>query len=187
MRARILGILTFVLSSGVCEAADLAGPAAVDWSAPYIGISAGYGWLRDIDRSFAPPLRSSGNGVVFGGHAGYLHQFGAFVLGGEAEYMRLDINFEGFPIDVEHAFSAKARAGIAFDRFLFTGHGGAAYVTTNIGLDDWGWVAGAGADYLLADNFVAGVNWDHMQLNRFDETLIDGQLDLVKARVSFRF
>ncbi|MBS3651568.1 outer membrane beta-barrel protein [Pseudaminobacter sp. 19-2017] len=186
MSARFLGIFICLLSSSASEAAD-AGRAAVDWSAPYFGISGGYGWLRDVDRSFTPALRSSGDDVVFGAHAGYLHQFGAFVLGGEAEYTRLDINFEGFPIDVENAFSAKARAGFAFDRLLLTGHAGATYITTNIGLEDWGWVAGAGADYLLSDNLVAGVSWDHMQFDRFDGTLIDGQLDLVKARVSFRF
>lgn len=187
MRAQIFGIFTLMLSANAGEAADFAGQPAVDWSAPYVGISAGYGWLRDIDRSFAPPLRSSGDDVVFGAHAGYLHQFGAFVLGGEAEYTRLDINFEGFPIDVEDAISAKARAGFAFDRLLLTGHAGATYLTTNIGLEDWGWVAGMGADYLLSDSLVAGVNWDHMEFDQVDGTLIDGQLDLVKARVSFRF
>lgn len=187
MSARILGIFIFVLSSGAGEAADLAGRAEVNWSAPYIGISGGYGWLRDVDRSFAPALRSSGDDVVVGAHAGYLHQFGAFVVGAEAEYMRLGINFEGFPIDVDDAVSAKARAGFAFDRLLLTGHAGASYITTNIGLKDWGWVAGAGADYLLSENVAAGVSWDHMQFNRFDGTLIDGQIDLVKARVDFRF
>ncbi|PSJ56086.1 outer membrane protein [Pseudaminobacter soli (ex Li et al. 2025)] len=187
MSARILGIFIFLLSSSASQAADLAMRAAVDWSAPYFGISGGYGWLGDVDRSFAPPLRSSGDDVVFGAHAGYLHQFDAFVLGGEVEYMRLGINFEGFPIDVENAASAKARVGFAFDRLLLTGHAGASHITTNIGLKDWGWVAGAGADYLLSENIGAGVSWDHMQFNRFGGTLIDGQINLVKARVDFRF
>ena len=187
MRAQIFGIFTLMLSANVGEATDLVGQPAVDWNGAYVGISAGYGWLRDVDRQFTPPLRSSGDGVVFGAQVGYLHQFGAFVLGGEAEYTRLDINFEGFPIDVEGAFATKARAGFAFDRLLLTGHAGATYITTNIGLEDWGWVAGLGADYLLSDNIVAGVSWDHMQFNRFDGTLIDGQLDLVKTRLSFKF
>lgn len=187
MRAQIFGIFSLMFSVNAGEAADLVGQTAVDWSAPYVGISAGYGWLRDVDRSFSPPLRSSGDDVVFGAYAGYLHQFGAFAVGGEAEYMRLDINFEGFPIDVEDATSVKARAGFAFDRLLLTGHAGATYITTNIGLQDWGWVAGMGADFLLSDHLAAGVSWDHMQFNRFDGTLIDGQLDLVKARVSYRF
>lgn len=187
MSARVLGIFIFLLSSSAGQAADLDGRAALDWSAPYFGISGGYGWLRDVDRSFAPPLRSSGDDIVFGAHAGYLHQFGAFVVGGEAEYMRLGINFEGFPIDVDDAVSAKARAGFAFDRLLLTGHAGATYISTNIGLKDWGRVAGAGADYLLSEHVAAGVSWDHMQFKRFDGTLIDGQIDLVKARLDFRF
>lgn len=187
MGARISAILILVLSSGAGQAADLGTRGEVDWSAPYVGISAGYGWLRDVDRSFTPQLRSSGEDVVFGVYAGYLHQFGSFVLGGEAEYTRLDINFEGFPIDVEDSYAAKVRLGYAFDRLLLSGHAGATYITTNIGLEDWGWVAGAGADYLLSDNLSAGVSWDHMQFDKFDGTLIDGQINLVKARVGYKF
>jgi outer membrane immunogenic protein len=186
------GILVTALSSGIAGAADLGGvpvqaPAIQDWTGAYIGASVGYGWLRDVDYFFTPPLRSKGDDVIFGGHFGYLHQMGSFVLGAEAEFMRLDINFEGFPIDAENSFALKARGGFAFDRLLLTGHAGAVYATTNIDLKDWGWVVGGGIDYLITDNFVAGISYDHFEFDRFDGTLIDAKLNLVKARLSYKF
>jgi outer membrane immunogenic protein len=190
MRIWIAGFCALALA-GSAEAADIELPEVTtvpgDWSGPYLGVSVGYGWLDDIDYSFAPPLRSSGEDVVFGAHAGYLHQFGPFVIGAEAEFSRLDINFEGFPIDAEESVAFKARGGFAIDRLLVTGHAGAAYATTNIGLEDWGWVVGAGVDYAITDNLVAGVSYDHMEFDEFDATLIDAELDVVKARISLKF
>jgi outer membrane immunogenic protein len=182
------------ITGGVANAADFldgdsfaATTVAPSWSGPYVGASLGYGWLRDIDRAFDPPIRASGEDVVFGGHFGYLHQFDRFVFGAEGDFTRLKINFEGFPIDAENSFAIKARGGFAFDRLLLTGHGGAVYATTNIGLKDWGWVVGAGADYLLTDNFVVGISYDHMWFSRFDGTLIDAKLDLLRLRVGVKF
>lgn len=193
MRIWITGVFTLALVSGTANAADTTNDptpvtsSAAPWSGPYIGAAIGYGWLSDIDYSFAPPLRSSGRDVVFGGHVGYLHQFDRFVIGAEADVTRLNINFEGFPIDAENSYAIKARAGLAFDRFLLTGHAGAAYATTNIGLKDWGWVAGVGLDYLVTDNLIGGMSFDHMRFDRFDGTLIDAKLNLVKMRLSVKF
>jgi outer membrane immunogenic protein len=194
MRNWIAGVFSLLLTSGAAEASDLQSrmygepdSASFDWSGPYAGGSIGYGWLRDIDYAFTPPLRSSGEDVIFGIHFGYLHQFGAFVFGAEGELTKLNINFEGFPIDAEDSAAAKVRGGFAIDRFLFTGHGGAVHAGTNIGLADWGLLVGAGIDYAIADNIVAGVSYDHMWFEGFDGTLIDAQLDLLKARVSVKF
>lgn len=178
---------------GVAGAADLepqavpVEPTVFNWSGPYLGISGGYGWLEDADYAFSPPLRSSGEDWVLGLHAGYMHQFGSLVAGVEGDIARLDINFEGFPIDAESSYAVKARAGYAIGRTLLSGHAGAVYATTNIGLEDWGWIAGAGIDYAVTDNFVAGVSYDHMGFERFDGTAIDASLDLLRMRLSFKF
>lgn len=190
MRIWTAGIFSLVVAGSIAEAADFESrisPTPLDWGGLYMGISLGHGWLRDIDYSFTPPLRSSGEDVIFGFHFGYLRQFGAFVVGAEGEFIRLDINFEGYPIDAEESFSAKARGGFAFHRFMATGHAGAVHAKTNIGLEDWGWVVGAGMDYAITDNVIAGVNYDHMWFDRFDGTLIDARLDLLKARVTLKF
>ena len=64
---------------------------------------------------------------------------------------------------------------------------GAIYGTTNIGLDDWGVIAGATVEYALTDVFTAGINYSHQFYRNFDGTLIDADLDTVTLRVGARF
>lgn len=163
-------------------------PARFGWSGGYVGLSAGYAWLRDVDRQFAPPLYDRGDDWIFGAHLGYLHGFGNFVAGAEVEATRLDINYELFNfIKVTDAVAVKARAGAAWNRFLFTGHLGAAHVNTNVGLEDWGWVYGAGIDYALTDQFTLGAQYSRFSFKEFDNTRIDAEVDLLTARVGVKF
>jgi outer membrane immunogenic protein len=167
----------------------LSGTSATDWTGFYIGASGGYGWLRDIDRSFTPPLPDSGQDWIFGAHAGYLHQFGNFVVGGELEYQRLDITYQLFNfITVDHAYSAKARVGYAIDQFLISGSIGGAYVTTNfMGLKDLGLSFGGGIDYALTDTISIGAHYQRFSYTNFSGTMIDATLDQVAVRASLRF
>lgn len=202
MRIWIAGIFTLALA-GFAHAADPerfspVSPAQFDWSGFYVGASAGYGWLEDVDYAPPPPIPApfydEGDDGIFGAHIGYLHQFGSFVAGLEAEATRLDIRYENFDfVTVDNAYAFKARAGAAFDRILLTGHVGAVYVTTNFeppaftDLEDWGKVAGVGVDFAITDHLVAGVSYDHMWFEEFDGTRIDAELDLLRARLSFKF
>jgi outer membrane immunogenic protein len=167
----------------------LSGTSVADWTGFYIGASGGYGWLRDIDRSFTPPMPDQGEDWILGVHAGYLHQFGDFVVGGEVEYQRLDITYQTFNfITVDHAYTAKARVGYAFDQFLISGSIGGAYVTTNfMGLRDLGLAIGGGIDYALTDNISVGAHYQRFSYTNFSGTMIDATLDQVALRASVRF
>lgn len=167
----------------------LSGTSASDWTGLYIGVSGGYGWLRDIDRSFTPPMPDSGQDWIFGAHAGYLHQIGDLVVGGEVEFRRLDITYQTFNfITVENAYVAKARVGYAIDQFLISGSIGGAYVTTNfMGLQDLGLALGAGIDYQLTDMVTIGVHYDRYSYTNFSGTMIDATLDQVSVRASVGF
>jgi outer membrane immunogenic protein len=192
MRSAILSVLAGLIFAGAASAADAdyganIAPERFGWSSFYVGGSVGYGLLSDVDYSFAPPLVSEGKDWLFGVHAGYLHQFGNFVVGLEGEYQRLDIQFEGLPVFAEDAWTIKARAGLAFDRWLITGHGGGSYVTTNIGLEDWAWVAGVGVDYAVTDHIVLGASYSHMRSDSYDDTLIYARIDQFTARLGFKF
>ena len=62
--------------------------------------------------------------------------------------------------------SLRARAGIALDRFLVYGTGGAALTDLELSgggvCDDqtlWGWTAGAGVESMLTDNITARVEY----------------------------
>lgn len=129
--------------------------------------------------TFAPPFAgvsgvlggggAGGNddGFVGGAQIGYNYQIGSFVVGVEADIQWADFNVEnnvfvvpaGFPPsfipaalsddDMEWFGTARARAGVAFDRFLIYATGGFAYSDNNTG-----WTAGGGIEWALPSNFL---------------------------------
>lgn len=197
MRKSIACLTILLLSCGNVLAADPAVIPSPDvnparffsWQGAYVGVAGGYGWLKDVDNSFTPPLHDQGKDWTFGGYGGYLAQFGDFVAGAEFEANRLDITYENFDfITIDNSYVVKARLGYAVDRFLLTGHAGGVYATTNfMGLKDWGWEAGVGVDYAVTDNVIVGAQYAHYGFNNFDGTQIDAKIDLVSARVGYKF
>lgn len=199
MRTPVLLFLSLFVGCSGALAADAVSPAPdIDpvrfgWTGFYVGASAGYAWLEDVDYAppagFPNPLYDQGDDWVFGGYAGYMYQWGDFVVGAEAEFMRLDITYEGFDfITIDNATSLKGRLGYAMDRTLFTGHLGGVYATTNyLDLKDWGWTAGIGVDYAITDNITVGGQYSHYGFTKFDGTMIDADIDLVTARVGVKF
>lgn len=194
---RLLTILfsaSLLGSAGLATAADAIEAPEIDqarfgWDGAYVGGSLGYGWLKDVDGQFTPPLHDKGEDYTFGAHAGYLFGMGNFVAGAEVEATKLGITYEGFNfITVENAYTVRARAGYAIDRFLVSADIGAAYLTTNfMDLKDWGWTAGAGIDYALTNNFTVGTHYSRYEFNEFDGTQIDGSVDQLTARVGYKF
>jgi outer membrane immunogenic protein len=101
-----------------------------------------------------------------GGQIGYNYQIGSFVIGAEADIQWIDTNnnnnavfipgpgFVGTFVPGEFEDSSdwfgtvRARAGVAFDRFLIYATGGLAYTD-----NDTGWTAGGGVEWALP------VNW----------------------------
>ena len=85
--------------------------------------------------------------------------------------------FEEFGFGVNFLASARGRIGLAFDRFLIYGTGGAAFAGVDLeGFDDdntdfFGWVAGGGIEYAFTDNVTFGVEFLHYEFG--DEPIGD--------------
>jgi outer membrane immunogenic protein len=113
---------------------------------------------------------SNRDGFVGGGQIGYNYQFGSFVVGVEADIQWADFNVDqnlffvpaGFPPsfvpailnnndDMEWFGTVRARAGVAFDRFLIYATGGFAYSDNNNG-----WTAGGGIEWALPSDLFGG-------------------------------
>lgn len=201
MRTVLTGIAALLLAS-TAQAADLGGAdlQVIDapnvdvrrfsqWEGAYAGVSAGYGWLRDVAKATTPFVYDQGDDWVIGAHAGYLLQFGNVVVGAEVEATRLDIDYDlASFITVENAYAAKLRAGYAVDRVLLSAHAGGVYSTTNfMGLKDWGWTAGFGADYALTEKVTIGAQYSHYRFEDFDGSLIDADINLVTGRIGVKF
>ena len=135
-------------------------PIAYNWSGFYIGAHGGWGFNDGaID-----------DGFVVGGQLGVNWQFNNFVLGVEGDGSFVDW---GATDSVE---TIRGRAGLALDRFLVYGTGGAAFQD----FDDFGWVAGGGVEYAFTDFVSAGVEYLHYE---FD----NDSSDVIRGRVNARF
>jgi outer membrane immunogenic protein len=135
-------------------------PIAYNWSGFYIGAHGGWGFG---DGAFD-------DGFVVGGQIGINWQWNNFVLGVEGDGSFVDFG------SVDSVESIRGRAGIAFDRFLAYGTGGAAFAD----FDDFGWVAGGGVEYALTDFVSVGVEYLHYE---FD----DDSSEVIRGRVNARF
>lgn len=178
MRSAILLAAAGGLVAGPALAADLGTPEplptppamteaapANNWTGFYLGVLGGYGWgtadtnaVGDIDT----------DGFDFGGYAGANWQWGNFVIGGEGDILGTGRDGSSGGIKAEQGLngSLRARAGIALDRFLLYGTGGAAVTDLEMkggGASDdatlWGWTAGAGVEGMLTNNITARVEY----------------------------
>lgn len=176
-------------------------PERFGWTGVYLGASVGHAWMKDVDQAppggLPAPFHDKGNDWNYGGHVGFLYQFdNNLVLGAELEHLQLGVKFENlakYGVDIETTSSTtpSVRLGYGYDRFLVSGHVGASYVRTEaFGKDylkDWGWAAGAGLDYAFTDNLTAGVHYTHSQFDKFDGSQIDAKLDVLTARMGYKF
>jgi outer membrane immunogenic protein len=167
MLSRLSLALTLGLLGGVSHAADLPSRAGAApfmaatpvflWTGFYAGVNAGYGWGKFDERDssittdgtfpglppapatyYGAPRTVKADGFVGGVQAGYNAQFGALVLGVEADYQFADLdrttNYLGSVAGPYYLTNAKlnqfgtvrGRVGYAFDRFMVYGTGGLA-------------------------------------------------------------
>lgn len=149
-----------------------------DWTGFYAGLQYGQG---DADADGAA-IATSGDLDAYGLHAGYLHDFGKFILGGEFSYDKVD--FDDFDSDGD-LWRLRARAGYDLGRFQPYATLGAARFSGD--LSDTGVTYGIGAEYLVTDRFSVGLEYSRIDFSDFDDTDVDVDTDLVQIRASYRF
>lgn len=176
-------------------------PLRYNWTGAYAGIHAGGAFDR-----FTGVTKKSRNEALLGGQVGYNVQAGSMVYGLEG-----DVSMNGFgngssrgaagtSADTRYLGTAKARAGVAFDRVLVYATGGVAYgniKATNGGLSRTkgkvGYVAGAGVEYGITDNLSAKLEYNYVSLGKQDfqfgstRTKVGVNEHLVKAGLNYRF
>lgn len=135
-----------------------------DWSGFYVGLRAG---MADFETE-VPTTMIPTDGNFYGGFAGYRHDFGRVVVGGELRYsLTSDVDNPQFPlIENDSMTTAMLQVGYDLGRALpFVGVGAARLASTVSGtsVNDNGIVYGIGLDYRVSDRFTLGVD-----ANRFD-------------------
>lgn len=195
MKRMVIASAALMLSAGtvfaggytptVTEAAPVA-PAPVmtqnaDWTGGYVGAQIGYGKVnKDLDA----------NGAVGGLHAGYLKDFGKYVLGGELAYSGADLKDKAADAKVKNFTDLKLIGGVPNGKWLYYGALGASYVDAKAAgssYSDTVPMLGAGVKYQLTDQWALGGEVDYRDGHDFDGTGNNVNLTTVALTASFRF
>jgi outer membrane immunogenic protein len=154
---------------------------SADWTGAYVGAQLGYG---DGDVGGV-----SGNGALYGVHAGYRYDFGQFVTGVELDYD--STNLDASPGNsIDSLTRLKFSAGADVGKALLYVTAGPAYGTATIGgtsRTDNGYFLGLGAAYAVSDQMTVGAEILGNRFDDFDGTLVDVKATTVTARISYRF
>jgi outer membrane immunogenic protein len=201
LRASAIAVVVLIGATGAANADGPAGRdyapalARINWSGVYVGASVGGSW-SDTDLTWQIPTLSetrfpsqSASGIALGTHLGAQHQFGRVVAGVEVSFSKLDLDssetiFQGglnrlFTMKVDELFTATAKLGYAFDRWLVYAKGGYASAALDLNMfrsSDLerqassshradGWTAGGGLDYMLAKGLSVGVEYTYVKLD----------------------
>lgn len=178
----VLQRFIIAIAASTCVAAP-AIAQDVDWSGPYAGFEFGQS-IADMGKG------DDGNGTAFGLQAGYRRDFGGFILGGEAQYDWTDLELGDGAGSVDSLAQLKVDAGYDVGPWMFYGTLGASYARAELDGDDydeWGWLGGVGADYLVTDRVTIGAEVLHHGFGELGDTGRDFDATTVEAGVTFRF
>ncbi len=167
---------------------------AYSWAGPYLGGNLGYSW-GSVDNNPTNP-----SGFVFGAQAGYNWQTGPWVFGveGDLQVTGADDTFAPWKFSNPGFGTVRGRGGYAFNNILFYGTAGLAFGELKgqtFGLSeshtDAGWTAGLGAEFGVAPNWSAKIEYLYVDLadSHFAITGVSNgyRFGVVRAGVNYHF
>lgn len=166
-----------------------------DWEGGYVGGQLGYGF-GEFDLDLGAVDEFDTDGIVGGFHAGYLWDFGTFVVGPELQYDFSDLSIDDGTNSGSFDGIARLKARFGYDMGpgLLYGSAGVAYTNfdgisgvNDIDYDDPGYVVGFGYDYQLNDRWIVGGEYQYHRFNDFGADGNDVTFGTVHLRASYRF
>ncbi|KIN71711.1 outer membrane protein [Sulfitobacter guttiformis] len=152
----------------------------LSWTGGYAGLQ-----YNDGDFELSDGVDSASVDVDgFGIHGGYLYDLGQYVVGGELSYDRLSADGSDEDVDLTRL---RGRVGYDFGKFMPYATLGIANISAD-DLSETGLTFGIGAEMLVTEKFSVGLEYSRSQFNDIDDVDgLDGDLDLIQLRGSFRF
>ena len=167
---------------------------AYSWAGPYLGGNIGWAW-GSVDNNLTKP-----SGFVGGAQAGYNWQTGPWVFGieGDLQVTGASDTFAPWKFSNPWFGTVRGRAGYALSNILFYGTAGLAFGELKgetFGLTEThtnaGWTVGVGAEFGLAQNWSAKLEYLYVDLNDSNFTITGAQngyrFGLVRAGVNYHF
>lgn len=234
MKTSVFAGISFgaVALAGGAHAADLAykapvaAPVPFSWTGFYVGANiggaSGQSTVSDTNGStwIGPqPVNANKTGVIGGLQAGFNWQINSLLLGVEGDISfasassTVDFitlaNTQGvYSSDLKNFGTVRGRIGLAFDRLLVYGTGGAAFANINNAYRDidvdfgagssssvTGWVAGGGVEYAISDHWTARAEYLHADFG--ERTVVEPNLgyafafkntvDIGRAGINYKF
>ena len=154
--------------------------ASGDWTGFYTGLNLGY---ADVD---GPGLLDGNNGT-YGFHAGYDYDLGDWVVGGELEYDKTDVDLLDGAANVDSVARLKLKGGYDLGNTLV--YATAGYANADIsGENEDGAFAGVGMTYKITDRYTVGAEVLHHQFNDLGGVDgVDADATTFNLRGSLRF
>ena len=163
-------------------------PVVVEDTSDWTGFYAGAQYGKGNFKLSLGDAEDENDMDAYGLHGGYLRDFGKFVLGGELDYNKLDIDNVDDKGDLTRL---RARAGYDMGRFM-------PYVTLGVAklsMDGEGYdisetdvTYGIGGDFKVTDAFTVGAEYSKQDFSDVDD--IDGldlDTDMVQVRAAYHF
>lgn len=150
-----------------------------DWDGGYAGLQLGYG---DVDATGG----LSGDGELFGVHAGYRWDMGTVVYGIELDYDDAGIDIGNGAAELDDVTRLKGQIGYDMGSTLIYATAGAAYADTNIG-SETGWLAGAGLAWAVSPSWIIGGEVLYHDFDEFGTSGVGADATTATLRASFRF
>ncbi len=159
-------------------------PLGNDWTGFYAGGQLGYAWVE------SDALSEDAEDLTYGVHAGYLYDFGSWVLGGEVDLDGTEVEQDG--VEVDAVTRAKLRLGYDAGNILPYLTTGVAQLRTSSDVDafdgdDTGAFVGLGLDYLLSPAVRLGGEVLRHEFEDYNDSDENIDATTFAARVSFKF
>jgi outer membrane immunogenic protein len=160
-------------------------PAQFYWTGFYLGVGAGDAWgTSTFTDPFSTAVASpSLNGFLVTGVTGVNYQISSVVIGVEGEFTgtwakgnAVDITLNNLQASVFWTASITGRLGLAFDRLLIYGKGGAGFdydrdtvnqaATGGSAIGSTyraGWTVGGGIEYAITEHWTGRVEYDYFK------------------------
>ncbi len=188
-----LGVIATTSFGGAAYAGSLAdpvvetpviapAPVAVtgDWTGFYTGLQLGY---ADVDG----PGVLDGNNGTYGFHAGYDYDLGNWVVGGELDYDKTDVDLNYGAANVDSVARLKFKGGYDLGNTLVYATAGYANADIN-GDNEDGAFAGLGMAYKITDRYTVGAEVLQHQFNDLGGVDgVDADATTFNVRGSLRF
>lgn len=183
----VVGFTSVASAADMPVKAPASAPIMYNWSGIYFGGNVGGAWMKgseaftnnvgDVD-----PLSFRGNSLIGGGQIGLQRQWGNWVLGIEGTFSGSSLS-ETVPsinpggprtrsLKADDIATIVGKVGFASNNWMFYGKAGWADIRVNTGsaapagtsdVTQWqsGWTLGTGLDYMLARNWIAGLDFNY--------------------------